>query len=574
MAVLVLVSGAGASTRGGGGTTRNDDRYTVAFKDNALPANVDQLVAAAGGRIVDRLPQIGAISVAAADRSFAAKIVKSPAVAAANLSLRTSVYSPSGTKAARSSFAGSQTQRRGDRGDRGSLGRDPQPMPDPLGQYQWDKMRMDATTNGSYKLTLGRPEVRVAFTDTGVDITHPDIAPNLDLADSRVFITADEFTPPEDIGTVQDFNGHGTWTASAVGAPINGIGISGVAPKVEIVALKTQDATGYGLLTDWADAVIYAADHGIDIVSSSIYTYAATCKGYEHSPDCNPADYIAAQKAVDYARARGVVILAALGNDNRDVSDTAKLGDFVRTQYAGLVSDPGPWIVVPAGLKGVIGVSSTGYLNTKAFVSNYGLGSVGVAAPGGDVVFQDTAGAYPEFGALLGAWTSTDLGYAGGPAPVYCAQPGPGGTCAAPYSWQWGTSMATPNAAGVAALIVSRYGTFSGGSNGSNDGSGPGGGNGDNTSGRGGSNDGGGRGTTHMRADRVEQILLGTAVPQRCPEPRTVPYLDPQPWWGLPIWPFDSATCQGGQGNNGFYGRGIVNAVAALTADGAGNQKR
>ena len=77
-------------------------------------------------------------------------------------------------------------------------------MPDPLGKEQWDKMRMNATLTGSYAMQRGRKDVRVFVIDTGVDQTHPDIAPNLDAADSVSFVP----TEP----TIQDFNGHGTWT--------------------------------------------------------------------------------------------------------------------------------------------------------------------------------------------------------------------------------------------------------------------------------------------------------------------------------------------------------------------------
>jgi hypothetical protein len=112
--------------------------------------------------------------------------------------------------------------------------------------------------------------------------------------------------------------------------------------------------------------------------------------------------------------------------------------------------------------------------------------------------------------------------------------------------------MAAPNAAGVAALIVSRYGDFSNGQNGNNDNNGGGDSNGGDGSRRNG-------GRTHMSPDQVEQILLGSAVSQSCPNPRTVVY-------NLGF-PYDSATCQGGSRGNGFYGAGIVNALAALTGN-------
>ena len=100
--------------------------YTVAFSNGALPTNVDKLVADAGGTIVVRLPQIGGIGVVSSNPGFAAKMSASASVAAAQKSARTSLP-PSVTH---TSF--SKRARRGG----GSVGTDPQPMPDNLGSEQ------------------------------------------------------------------------------------------------------------------------------------------------------------------------------------------------------------------------------------------------------------------------------------------------------------------------------------------------------------------------------------------------------------------------------------------------------
>lgn len=537
-AACLLVSSASATPR-----AHSETRYTVAFKTTTLPSNVDQLIAAAGGRVVDRLTQLGAVSVTSSDPAFASKIAKATGVVGADPALRTSIY-PSGTAAAKPKWqngSGTSTQRRRDDGQR--LGRDPQPMPDPLGSLQWDKMRMDVSSKGSYKVNRGRSDVLVAFTDTGVDASHPDIQPNLDLADSRSFITADPsdpaYTMAEDYATPQDFNGHGTWVASAVAAPINGIGISGVAPKVTIVALKTQNLYGDGFLSDWADAVRYAANIGVDVVSSSIYTYAPTCDGIPQSIcDGNDTDYVVAQRAVDYARAKGTLVIAALGNENVDVSDRSGVHDFVRDFFG--VEFPGPWASVPGTLRGVVGVSATGYYNEKAIYSNYGLGAVDVAAPGGDHILQNPGN--EGSGTLIGAWSSTGL--VGFPNPVPPVTSCYRGTCAL-YAYDEGTSMATPNVAGIAALIVSQYGSHGRDNGGQHNGWG-----GDGETGR-------NRPQAKLSPDQVERILAGTAIQQPCPRPSTVVY-------PTGFVPYDTATCQGSPSYNGFFGHGIVNALAAL----------
>jgi len=189
---------------------------------------------------------------------------------------------------------------------------------------------MNVSLTGSYAVNRGRPEVRVAFTDTGVDQTHPDIQANLDAADSTSFVTDavvfDGNGNPVPIVAepdIQDYNGHGTWTASAVGAPINGVGISGVAPNVSIVELKTQDMNGNGLLLWFDQAMVYAGKKHFDIVSSSITSYVQKCRGGDDDTkqNCDDADYMLARRAVKYARDNGVLTVAAMGNDNLDLAD-------------------------------------------------------------------------------------------------------------------------------------------------------------------------------------------------------------------------------------------------------------
>ena len=469
--------------------------WVIAFKGNGLPADVDKMVADAGGRIVTRIPEIGAIGVSSANPDFGTAVKRKSGVLAADVAGEVKLITPpnDGVGIASADNNG---------GNFSPAGPDPQPMPDNLGNQQWDKMRMNVSTTGSYAIQRGRRDVVVAILDTGTDPTHPDIngAGQLDLARSRSFVPSEPF--------IQDLNGHGTWCMSAVGAPINGVGISGVAPNVTLVALKVLSGAGSGTFLGVAQALVYSGQQHFDVASMSLSGYVP--KNADH------ADYIITHRAIQFARSNGVLPVAALSNENFDVSD----GSFFRS-----------FVVLPAEAAGVVGVSATGYFNNKAFYSNYGMGKTDVSAPGGST--RDYRGIpgvgglppgspYFGIGRVLGAWSSTGNQLPNDPNVEVEQCTGPGGTppCIV-WAWIQGTSMATPHVAGVAALIISQYGD------------------------------------PDLSPTRVEQILQISANNQPCPQPRTVvagPGFDPV-----------TATCSGDVGYNNFFGKGVVDAVKAVT---------
>lgn len=481
--------------------------YVVVFhQTSGLPADADKIVADAGGTIVERLPEIGGVGVTSSNPDFLAALNGNSAVRAADAATQISL-DPTWNQMDADATGDSSTNG----GTFSPAGPDPQPMPDSLGSQQWDKMRMNATLSGSYALQRGRKDVRVAVIDTGADQTHIDVAANLDVADSRSFVP----TEP----TIQDFNGHGTWTISAVGAPINGVGISGVAPNVTLVELKVLSGAGGGRFI-WLDAaLVYSGLKHFDVASMSLGGYIPKCGSSKNPNGCDHADFILLNRAVQFARSNGVLPVAALGNDGFDLSD----GNFFRD-----------FIEAPGEVAGVVGVAATGFFNQKAFYSNYGMGKTDVSAPGGSTRnYTGVPGSgappppYLSLGRLIGAWSSTGHSAPANPREE-CT--GPGGT--APcflYGYVQGTSMATPNAAGVAALIISQYGDFS--SNNPN--------------------------KPHMSPTQVESILKITANNQPCPTPNTVVQ--------GPGFVFPTATCQGNTGYNGFFGKGIVDAVRAVT---------
>ena len=156
------------------------------------------------------------------------------------------------------------------------------PIREPLAPRQWDMAMINATPSGAPSpLEPGRAGVLVGVVDTGIDASHPDIAPNFDAALSRNF-TVDlpldrralrgrarpllHRTPPTSTrtGTAR------TWPARSRAA-LNGLGIAGVAPGVRLVSLRAGQDSRLFFLKPTVDAITYAADHGVDVVNLSFF---------------------------------------------------------------------------------------------------------------------------------------------------------------------------------------------------------------------------------------------------------------------------------------------------------------
>jgi subtilisin family serine protease len=477
-------------------------RYAILLhSQNSIPAAVETAIQDAGGTITSRVPQIGTLGVQSNNPDFVALMQKSRHVQAITEDIEYQLI-PAVEPGDPTAEAATEPP-----------GPDPQPGTDNLYNQQWDKMRMNASATGSYAVQQGRKDVVVAILDTGAEVLpnpHPDIAPNLDFARSRSFVVplaTDAFPPPPPGGDPNparwdDRNGHGSWCASAVGAPINTVGISGVAPNVTLVALKVLRDTGSGSFLWLAEALVYAGLNKFDVASMSL-------GGYIPHSDGGQTLIKIVQRAVNFARENGVTPIAALGNDNFNLSDGRFMGNFLET---------------PGELDGVIGVSATTYDNRKAFYSNYGVGKTDISAPGGgSTTFNPQPPTYFGNGRVVGAYASEAIGTVA-PANRY-EECNPAETICNYYAWIRGTSMACPNAAGVAALIISQYGDFTL----------------DNSN------------KLHMSPQAVEARLQKTANNQPCVDN------DFADSFAL------DAECDGDAGYNSFFGKGIVDAFKAVT---------
>jgi subtilisin family serine protease len=501
----MLLGIAATSMAAGSSSTQGSRQYVVILKSGNDKAGLDA-IAAAGGK-VERSNKVGVVTASTKHAKFAERLRASRKVDA--VGANSYFYEATPTAAAQepapadpvATGCAQQYQPPGGTG----VG------PDPLSVCQWDMRISNASPTGSYAVNRGRGAT-VGIIDTGIDLEHEDIAENLDVGLSCSFIRPNtptslpqEWESSSNCSTktaVQDYNGHGTHVGGEVAAPINGFGVAGVAPEATLVGLKAGTAEGYFFTQAVTDALIYAGDKRLDVVNMSFFAdpWLFNC----HNDKDQQAIIKAISRAASYANQRGVVLVGSAGNEQQDLDHPGV--DDVSPDYppgSEQERDVGnSCVVLPAELPWTTTVSSIGPQKRLAFYSSYGNSKVDVTAAGGS---SDQA---PEpYGRVLNAWSSTagPVSSLPGREVEHCGTVGGAPACAR-YGWIQGTSMASPHAAGVAALIRSAN---------------PG-----------------------MPPMAVQARLQNTAMPMSCP---TNP---------------SDARCKGG-GQTNFYGNGLVDALAA-----------
>ncbi len=216
----------------------------------------------------------------------------------------------------------------------------------------------------AWNITTGSSNVVLAVIDSGVTYNHPDLAGNIWTNNDEVTgngIDDDGNGYVDDIygwdfidsdGYPVDLNSHGTHVAGTIAAMgNNGVGTAGVMWSAKIMAIRFLGVSGWGNTANAAEAIMYAADNGARIINASWgeYDYSNTL-----------------YNAIDYARTKDVLFVAAAGNENND-------------------NDIHPFYPASYDLPNIISVAATDHNDNLASFSNYGKNSVDLGAPGVDI---------------------------------------------------------------------------------------------------------------------------------------------------------------------------------------------
>jgi subtilisin family serine protease len=422
---LVLALGASsavgfATTQpAGADSTGATQTYVVLYKSGASTSDASSAVSSAGGTVVANYKQIGVVIARSDNTAFATSLQKKSGVEGVSSTTGFGV----GFKDEATDSVTADTPAPGSDGE-------------PLSGLQWDMEQINAFA--AHAISGGDPDVIVGDLDTGLDFTHPDLAPNY-----RADLSADcSSGVPTPLLVGNDANGHGTHTAGTIAAAVNDIGVTGVAPNVGLAGVKTSNDDGFFFPEMVICSYMWVAEKGIDVTNNS---YFADPWLYNCANDAGQrAIWKAERRAIAYAQSKGTVVVSSEGNDSTDLSHPAidpispdfPPGSQQEREITNACS------VIPVEVPGVIGVTATGDLSLKSYYSSYGISTADVAAPGGDRRFQITAD--PGGGRVLSTW----------PATAACAiQIFDHG---AKYCWIQGTSMAGPHAAGLAALLLSK----------------------------------------------------------------------------------------------------------------------
>lgn len=279
---------------------------------------------------------------------------------------------------------------------------------------------------GAWDQRTSAASVIVAVIDTGIRYTHEDLAANIWHEEDPLYGTLYGWNfsvPFQDLKETDPMDGfgHGTACAGIIGATGNSnLGITGIAWNVKLMALKFLDDQGNGDVSDAIQAIDFACDHGAQILNCS-WGYVTQDARFNNLIS---GDHLSAlEMALSRARDRGVIVVAAAGNEGKN-------------------NDENPEYPANYSLDNIISVGATTEDNRYASFSNYGPKSVHLAAPGEEI---------------FSTWARNDHDY----ITPQTREAILGGTPSDLAQQPKGTSLSVPQVVGALALLKSQFPTWS-----------------------------------------------------------------------------------------------------------------
>jgi lantibiotic leader peptide-processing serine protease len=421
--------------------------YLINFSGSSLPADLAARVAAAGGTVTSSLDRVGVALASSTDPAFATRAARISGVASVDEDIEVQWVTPE------------QFVEAGDVVDEGVV--TPTAPTGVFGigetfrQIEWGPDAVHAPQ--AWDAGQRGAGARVAVLDGGIWNQHIDIAPRLDVAHSRSFVpnqpyNFDRARNAQGQCVLNDTFWHGTHVAGIIAAPATvntpfpNLGTVGIAPDATIIGVKVLHC-GSGTFGQVISGIYYAATPiadggaGADIINMSLGAFFAR-QGVGAARLA-----VALGKATTYAYQNGVTVIAALGNNAADLDHTANL------------------VFLPAMSPHVIAVAATGPFDfahgavnydRPASYTNFGQSATEFAGPGGDFALpgNDICTYNRNTGPPIGLQFCWALDMVIAPCRGAVAR-------IDAYCWAAGTSMASPAVAGVAALIVGRFGHVS-----------------------------------------------------------------------------------------------------------------
>jgi lantibiotic leader peptide-processing serine protease len=393
--------------------------YILMANGNNLPINLEGRVNQAGGTITRLVPEIGMAVVSSSNPNFASLAARIPGVLSAMPNIAVQWVDPLHQVAVEWT-----PDAIGDPPYSGSG--------DFFFDLQWGHTAIQAPAAWAKG---GRGAgARVAVLDTGFDLTHPDLVPNINFELSMNFVEGEvlQYMLPSPFS-------HGTHVAGTIAAAQNNFGVIGVAPDAELVLVKVLGDAGSGTFADVMSGIVYAANVEADVINMSLGATLPKRGFYDADGNWVRANEVAAlltalSRATNYAYQQGTTVISSAGNSALDSNQTADLV-HVPSQSVNVISisatAPIGWATDPLNID----------LDNLASYSNYGLSHIDFAAPGGDFIYPGDE-ACMIAGLVRPCWVF-DLVFSTGNQSWY---------------WSAGTSMAAPHASGVAAIIIGENG--------------------------------------------------------------------------------------------------------------------